>query len=148
SGVGPIDLFDTAAFKVKFGGQVRNWEPARYLEPKSVRRLDRFAQFAQAAAIQSVKDSGLDFGKEDPLRCGVIVGSGIGGIIEFEVQHKRYLDGGPGRISPFVIPMMIANSASGNISIHFGLMGPNTAVSTACATAGHAITDAFHQIKW
>ncbi len=86
--------------------------------------------------------------KEDPFRCGVMIGSGIGGMNEFEEQHERYLKGGPGRINPFVVPKMIANSASGTISIEFGLQGPNTAVSTACATPAHAIGDAYHAIKW
>src|SRR5205085_10508882 len=93
------------------------------------------------------KDSGLDFSKEDPFRGGVILGSGIGGLNEFEEQHGRYLKDGPGKISPFVIPKMIPNAAAGNISIHFGLRGPNTAISTACASGAHAIADAMHAIQ-
>jgi 3-oxoacyl-[acyl-carrier-protein] synthase II len=148
SGIAPITQFDTAAFKVHFGGEVKDFNPERYLEVKAAKRLDRFAQFAQVSAIAAVKDSGLDFAKENPFRCGVILGSGIGGLNEFEEQHTRYLDGGPGRISPFVIPKMIANSASGNISIQFGLSGPNTVISTACASAAHAVGDALRAIKW
>lgn len=148
SGISLIGLFDTSAHKVKFAGEVKNFEPENILDPRTSRRLDRFAQFALVAAVQAVKDSALDFSKEDPFRCGVIFGSGIGGIIEFEEQHKRFLAGGPGRISPFVIPKMIANSAPGNISIHFGLSGPNTAISTACASAAHAIGDAFNAIRY
>jgi 3-oxoacyl-[acyl-carrier-protein] synthase II len=147
SGIGLIELFDTSAHKVKFAGEVKNFDPEAVLDPKTSRRLDRFAQFALVAAIHAVKDSAVDFSKQDPYRCGVIFGSGIGGISEFEDQHQRYLEGGPGKISPFVIPKMIANSASGNISIHFGLSGPNTAISTACASAAHAIGDAFNAIR-
>jgi 3-oxoacyl-[acyl-carrier-protein] synthase II len=99
------------------------------------------------AAIQAVKDSGLDFSKEDPYRCGTIIGSGIGGLNEWEEQHARFLEGGPSKVSPFVIPKMIANAAPGNVSIHFGLCGPNTAVSTACASAAHALGDALRAIQ-
>jgi 3-oxoacyl-[acyl-carrier-protein] synthase II len=147
SGVGPIELFDTSAFKVHFAGEVKGFRPEDHLDPKSVRRLDRFTQFALVASRAAVKDSGLDFSREDPYRCGVIIGSGIGGLAEFEEQHGRYLKEGPGRISPFVIPKMIVNAAPGNISIEFGLCGPNTAVATACASAANAIEDAFHAIR-
>ena len=138
SGIGRIELIDTSAFKVKFGGEVKNFSPETVLDPKVARRLDRFAQFALVAAVSAVKDSGLDFSREDLYRCGVILGSGIGGLTEFEEQHARFMQGGPGKISPFVIPKMIPNAAPGNVSIHFGLCGPNTAVSTACASAAHA----------
>src|ERR1700733_13653040 len=148
SGVGPIEQFDTSAFKVKFGGEVKNWKPEPKLEAKSARRFDRFTQFAVAAAIDAVADCGLDFSKEDPFRCGTIIGSGIGGLNEFEEQHSRYLKDGPGKISPFTIPKMIANAAAGNVSIHFHLAGPNTAVSTACASAANAVTDALRAIQW
>jgi 3-oxoacyl-[acyl-carrier-protein] synthase II len=148
SGIGRIEQFDTTAFKVHFGGEVKDFHPEAVLEPRAARRLDRFAQFALAAAIAAVKDSGLDLTRLDPDRCGVIVGSGIGGLNEFEEQHARYLKSGPGKISPFVIPKMISNAAAGNISIHFGLMGPNTSVSTACASAAHAIGDALRAVQW
>jgi 3-oxoacyl-[acyl-carrier-protein] synthase II len=148
SGVGPIEQFDTKDFRVHFGGEVKNFHPEDVLEPKAARRLDRFAQFALVAALAAVKDSGLDFGQEDPFRCGVIFGSGIGGLNEFEEQHGRYIHGGPGKISPFVIPKMIANNAAGIISIHFELRGPNTTVATACASAGNAIGDALRAIQW
>jgi 3-oxoacyl-[acyl-carrier-protein] synthase II len=148
SGIGLIEQFDTTAFKVKFGGEVKDFKPETVIDAKASRRLDRFAQFALVAAISAVKDSGIDYGREDPFRCGTIVGSGIGGLNEFEEQHARYLQGGPGKISPFVIPKMIANAAAGNISIHFGLRGPNTAISTACASAGHALGDALRSIQW
>ena len=148
SGIAPITQFDTAAFKVRFAGEVKQFAPDDILGARAARRLDRFAQFALVAAKEAVKDSGLEFGREDPFRCGVIFGSGIGGLAEFEEQHTRYLEGGPGRISAFVIPKMIANSASGNISIEHGLRGPNTTISTACASAAHAIGDAFRSIQY
>jgi 3-oxoacyl-[acyl-carrier-protein] synthase II len=147
SGIGLIEQFDTTHFKVKIGGEVKGFDPEAVLDSKTARRLDRFAQFALVAGGSALQDSGLDLSREDPYRCGVILGSGIGGLNEFEEQHGRYLHGGPGRISPFVIPKMIANAASGNLSIHFGLCGPNTAVSTACASAAHAITDALRAIQ-
>jgi len=148
SGIGLIEQLDTTAFKVKFGGEVKNWDPDRLLDPKAARRLDRFAQFAVVAARSAVKDSGIDFSREDPFRCGVIVGSGIGGLHEFEEQHKRFVEGGPSRISPFVIPKMIGNAAAGNISIELGLAGPNTNVATACASAANSIGDAMRAIQW
>ncbi|MBI1918253.1 MAG: beta-ketoacyl-[acyl-carrier-protein] synthase II, partial [Planctomycetes bacterium] len=147
SGISTIELFDTSAFKVHFAGEVKHFAPDKLLDAKAARRLDRFAQFALVAAKEAIKDSGFEVAREDPFRCGVIFGSGIGGISEFEEQHARYLDKGPGRISPFVIPKMIANSASGTISIEFGLCGPNTTVSTACASAAHAIGDALRAIQ-
>jgi 3-oxoacyl-[acyl-carrier-protein] synthase II len=148
SGVGLIEQFDTAAFKVHFGGEVKNFKPEAYLDAKSVRRLDRYTQFALVGSHLAVKDSGIDFSKEDPYRCGVILGSGIGGLNEFEEQHSRYIHDGPGRISPFTIPKMILNAGPGNISIEFGLCGPNTAVATACASAANAVEDAYHAIRW
>lgn len=148
SGIAPLTAFDTSAFKVHFGGEVKQWAPEKFIEAKAARRLDRFAQFALASAIEAVRDSGLDFSREDPFRCGVIIGSGIGGLTEYEEQHTKYLQGGgPGKISPFVIPKMMPNSAPANVSIHFGLCGVNTAVGTACASAGNAIADAFHAIQ-
>jgi 3-oxoacyl-[acyl-carrier-protein] synthase II len=148
SGIGPIEQLNTSAFKVKFGGEVKGFNAEDLLGAKTARRLDRFAQFALVATMAAVKDSGLDFGLEDPFRAGVIFGSGIGGLNEFEEQHTRYLEGGPNKISPFVIPKMIANNAAGTISIHFGLQGPNTTVATACASAANAIGDAFRAIQW
>jgi 3-oxoacyl-[acyl-carrier-protein] synthase II len=148
SGIGIIEQFDTSAFKVHFGGEVKNFNPEPLVDKKTAHRLDRFAQFALVASHTAVKDSGVDFAKEDVYRCGVIIGSGIGGLNEFEEQHSRYRDHGPGRISPFVIPKMIPNAAAGNVSIEFGLSGPNTAVSTACASAAHAVADAMRAIQW
>jgi 3-oxoacyl-[acyl-carrier-protein] synthase II len=147
SGIGKLDLFDTSAFKVRFGGQVHDFEPEKLIDVRTARRLDRFAQFALVAAIAAVQDSGLDFGREEPYRCGAIIGSGIGGLSEYEEQHTKYMSTGPSRISPFVIPKMMANAAPGNISIYFKLCGPNTAVATACASAANAITDAMRAMQ-
>jgi 3-oxoacyl-[acyl-carrier-protein] synthase II len=149
SGIGPITLFDTAAFKVKFAGEVKGFRPDPVIEPRAVRRLDRFTQFALVAADQAVRDSGLDAAKwADPYRAGCILGSGIGGIAEFEDGVGTLIHKGPDRVSPFVIPKMIANSAAGNISIRYNLRGPNTTVSTACSSAAHAIGDAMRQIAY
>jgi 3-oxoacyl-[acyl-carrier-protein] synthase II len=148
SGIAPITLFDTSAFKVHFAGEVKNWTTEGKLEPKLAKHLDRYSQFALTAANEAIKDSGIDFTKEDPFRCGSMVGSGIGGLYTWEEQHTIHLTRGPSRLSPFTIPKMIANSATGTISIEHGLMGPNTAVATACSTAAHALGDAFHTIKW
>jgi 3-oxoacyl-[acyl-carrier-protein] synthase II len=147
SGIGLMKLFDTSAFKVKIGGSINDFNPEPALDARTARRVDRFTQFALVAAIAAVKDSGLDFAREDPYRCGAIVGSGIGGLTEYETQHTKYLHTGPDKISPFVIPKMMPNSAPGNISIHFGLCGPNTAVATACASAANAVSDAFHALR-
>ena len=147
SGVSLIEQFDTTAFKVHFGGEVKNFVPENHLEGKVAKRLDRFSQFALVAAISAVKDAGIDFSQGDPFRYGVIIGSGIGGLNEFEEQYTRHTQQGPDRISPFVIPKMIANSAAGNVSIHFNLMGHNTVISTACASAAHALGDALHSIR-
>jgi 3-oxoacyl-[acyl-carrier-protein] synthase II len=148
SGIGTIEQFDTSAFRVHFGGEVKNWDPKAYFNSKEARHLDRFAQFALVAALDAVKDGGLDLSREDPYRCGCIIGSGIGGLNEFEEQHGRYIASGPPRISPFVIPKMIPNAAAGNVSIRLGLCGPNTAVSTACASAAHAVSDATRAIQY
>jgi 3-oxoacyl-[acyl-carrier-protein] synthase II len=147
SGIGPITLIDSTAFKVHNAGEVRDFHPEAVINSKEVRRMDRFAQFGMFAALEAVRDSGLDFAKEDPYRCGAIIGSGIGGLTELEEQFAVYLEKGPGRIGPFVVPKMIANAASGHVSIHFGLMGPNAAVATACASAAHAAGDALRAIQ-
>jgi len=148
SGIAPLTLFDTSTFKVHFGGEVKNFQTEPVLTSKDARRMDRFAQFAMVAADEAVKDSGLDMSKEDPFRCGVIIGSGIGGLIEFEDGHSTLMTRGPAKVSPFVIPKMIANAASGNVSIQYGMMGPNTAVSTACASAANATADALRAIQF
>ena len=147
SGVGPLTLFDTTEFKVHFGGQVRDWNPEQLFGAKEARRLDRFAQFALAASDEAVQDAGLAFDRLDPYRCGVFIGSGIGGLHEFEEQHRNLIEKGPSRISPFTIPKLMVNAASGQVSIKYGLKGPTSAVATACASAANAIGDAFRMIQ-
>jgi 3-oxoacyl-[acyl-carrier-protein] synthase II len=147
SGVGPLTLFDTTEFKVRFGGQVPDWDPAARFGVKEARHLDRFAQFALAASIAAVDDAKIDFSQLAADQCGVIVGSGIGGLNEFETQHTTMMQKGPSRISPFTIPKLMVNAASGQISIRWGLQGPCSAVATACASATNAIGDAFKSIQ-
>jgi 3-oxoacyl-[acyl-carrier-protein] synthase II len=148
SGVSPLSQFDTTAFKLHFGGEIPNWAPEDLLGSKEVKRLDRFSQFAMVAAISAVKDSGLDFKQEDSFRCGVVLGSGIGGLNEIEEQHGRLVRSGPDRVSPFTIPKLMVNAASGHVSIEYGLRGVNYAVATACASAANAIGDAFKAIQY
>jgi 3-oxoacyl-[acyl-carrier-protein] synthase II len=147
SGIGPLTLFDTTEFKVKFGGQVCGWDPAARFGVKEARHLDRFAQFAMAGAIAAVEDAGIDFARLPADQCGVMIGSGIGGLNEFETQHTAMMQKGPARISPFTIPKLMVNAASGQVSIRWGLQGPCSAVATACASAANAIGDAFTWIQ-
>ncbi len=147
SGIHALTLFDTAQFKVKFGGDIPNWDPGDVIHPRGLKRIDRFTQFALVAAHQAVRQAGIDFTKEDPFRCGVILGSGIGGLWEIETQIVRLMEKGPDRVSPFVVPKMMLNAAGGNISIEFGLRGPNYTVATACASATNAIGDALFSIQ-
>ena len=146
SGVSTIESFDTSAYPVRFGGEIRSFDVTKYVNQREAKRMDRFSQFAMAAAIQAVDDSGLDFSKEDVSRVGVIVGTGIGGIKEIEEQHIRLLEKGPAKVSPFCVPRLMANAAGGNIAIHYGLRGPNFCVSSACASGNHAIGEAFRTI--
>jgi 3-oxoacyl-[acyl-carrier-protein] synthase II len=149
SGIGPIRRFDPTEFKVTFAGEVQNWDPSEHvsLPAKELRRQDRFVQFAVVAADKAIRQSGIDFGQGDPYRYGVLVGSGIGGLNEIEEQHTTLFDRGPSRVSPFMIPKLMVNAASGNISVTWGLRGPNSAVATACASATNAIGDAFKLIQ-
>jgi 3-oxoacyl-[acyl-carrier-protein] synthase II len=146
SGIGNIESFDTSAYPVHFGGEVKHFDPTKYIDFRESKRMDRFSQFALAAATQAVEESGIDFSKEDPYRMGVIVGTGIGGIKEIEEQHLILLKKGPMRISPFTVPRLMANAAAGNIAIQYGLRGPNFAISSACASSNHAIGEAFCNI--
>jgi len=149
SGISPITLFDVSGYRVQFGGQVA-WdaEQENISNPKEVRRLDRFAQFAMAAAIDAVADAGIDFQKEDPYRCGVAIGSGIGGLNEFEAQHERLLTKGVDKVSPFFIPKLLLNIASGHVSTMFGVKGTNIAAATACASASNSIGSALRAIQY
>ena len=149
SGIGPITLFDVSGYRVQFGGQVP-WDPEQenIASLKDIRRLDRFTQFAMASAIDAVTDSGLDFSKEDAYRCGVVIGSGIGGLSEFETQHERLLSKGIDKVSPFTIPKLLINSASGHVSTMYGIKGPNFSVATACASAANSIGNALRAIQY
>jgi 3-oxoacyl-[acyl-carrier-protein] synthase II len=149
SGVGPLKRFQTTDFKVTFGGEIRDFVPEEHLDlvDKEIRRLDRFVQFAMVASHRAVQSSGIDFNQGDPYRHGTLIGSGIGGLHEIEEQHAKLYERGPSRVSPFMIPKLIVNAASGNVSIRWQLRGPSSAVATACATATNAIGDAFRLIQ-
>ena len=146
SGISTIESFDTGTYPVKFGGEIRNFDVTKYVDQRQSKRMDRFTRFAMAAAKQAVDDSGLDFSKEDVFRAGVIVGTGIGGIKEIEEQHKRLLKKGPNKVSPFCVPRLMSNAASGTIAIRYGVRGPNFCVTSACASGNHAIGEAFSNI--
>jgi 3-oxoacyl-[acyl-carrier-protein] synthase II len=148
SGIHALKAFDTTEHKVKFGGDIYDWTTEGYIDRKEDKRLDRFTQFAMVAGIDAVNDSGLDFTKEDLFRCGVILGSGIGGLNEIETQHERLLTKGPDKVSAFTIPKLMVNAASGHVSIRYGLRGPNYAVATACASATNAMGDAYKAIQY
>jgi 3-oxoacyl-[acyl-carrier-protein] synthase II len=148
SGIGYITRWDASTYPVKFGGECAKFDVTRYgVDVREAKRLDRFSQFGLAAAINAVKDAGIDLAKEDSFRCGVIIGSGIGGIETIEEQHLILTERGVGRVSPFTVPRLMANAASGNVSIQFHINGPNTAVCTACATGSNAIGDAARFIQ-
>jgi 3-oxoacyl-[acyl-carrier-protein] synthase II len=148
NGIDLITHFDTAKFDTKFAAEVKNFKPEDYLDKKAIRRLDPFAQFAVVTADMAMQDSGINLEKVDKDRFGVIYGSGIGGIKTLTEQHFNFFNGfDPHKISPFFIPMMISDIAAGQISIRFGLKGPNYATTSACATSSHAIADAFFLIQ-
>ena len=148
NGIDLITRFDTTKFDTKFAGEVKNFNPEDYLDKKSIRRLDPFAQYALITAIMAVEDSGLDIDGINKDRFGVIYGSGIGGMKTLQEQHFLFFDGkDPHKISPFFVPMMISDIAAGQISIKYGLKGPNYTTTTACATASHAIADSFIMIQ-
>lgn len=147
SGVAPITRVDCSTFKTKFGGEVKDFNPAPVVDTKEARRLDRCSQFAMVASQQAVTDSGIDFAKLDPFRAGCIMGTGIGGLSEFEDGFHTLTTKGASRVSPFTIVKMIANTTAGAVSIRYGIRGPNTTVSTACSSAAHAIGDAMQAIQ-
>ena len=148
SGIRRIRRFDTTGFSSTIGGEVVDWDgiPSEVVDPRDVKRMDRYVHFAVASAIEAVRDSGLDFSKEDVDRCGVIFGTGIGGLQELEDQHKRMMEKGPSRVGPLTVPKLMANAAAGMISILWGLRGPNFAVVTACASAANSIGEAYRII--
>lgn len=147
SGIGTIKTFDSSDLPVHIAGEVKDFDPLLYMEPKEVKKMDKFIHFGLAASTMAVEDSGLVINEANAQRVGVIIGSGIGGLPAIEHYHKTYLEKGYRRITPFFIPMLIINLASGQVSIKFGAKGPNTAVATACATGSHAIGDAFRIIQ-
>jgi len=147
SGVGPITTFDPAAFTSRICAEVKDFDPKAVLPPKESKRMERFTQLAVAAAQEAFKDSGLDMSKEDPYDVGVLIGSGIGSLEIVEKTHSLYLEKGPDKFSPFMIPLLIINMAAGWVSILLGLKGPNLAVVTACATGTHAIGEAYRLIQ-
>ncbi len=148
SGIHELRLFDTTDHKVKFAGDIYDWDPVDYVPAKELKRIDRFTQFAMVAGIDAVQHSGLEFDREDVFRCGVILGSGIGGLQEIETQVERLLHKGPDRVSALTIPKLMLNAAGGNLSIKYGIRGPNYTVATACASATNAIGDALKAIQY
>jgi len=147
SGVGPITKFDTEGYPTRIAGEVRNFDPLNFVDKKDARRLDPYLQYAVASSVLAVQDAALDTGRVDSTRLGVLIGSGIGGITTLLESHRNLLEKGPDRVSPFFIPMLIVNMASGLVSIRFGAKGPNSSVVTACATGNHAIGDSFKIIQ-
>ena len=147
SGISTVTRFDTAGFPTKIAGEVKEFDPNDYMDKKEARRMDRFAQFAVAAAALSLKDAGIDLSNEDLDRVGVIMGTGIGGTETFEEQHCHFLEKGPGRLSPLFIPMMIGNMGAGQISIQFNLQGPNMTIVNACASSANAVGEAFKLLQ-
>lgn len=148
NGVGAITRFDASAHSTSFGAEVKDFSVEGILDVRESRRMDLYTQYAMVAAHEAMQDSGLDLEKIDPDMAGVVVGSGIGGLMSFEVEHEKYMNKGARRVSPYFVPQMISDIAAGQISIRYGLKGPNYATVSACATASHAIGDAARLIKY
>jgi 3-oxoacyl-[acyl-carrier-protein] synthase II len=147
SGVGPITRFDPKRLDSRIAAEVKNFDPLKVIERKELKKLDLFIQYALAAGVEAVEDAKIDFSQVDPTRAGALVGSGIGGILTVLEWHRVILEKGPSRVSPFFIPSLIVNMASGQLSLRYKLKGPNSSVVTACATGNHAIGDAFKIIQ-
>lgn len=147
SGIGPITRFDASGYACRIAGEVKNFDPADHLEKKEIKKMDTFIQYAVAASQEAVDDAGLTVTPETAERVGVYIGAGIGGLPAIEQYHKVLQDKGPGRVSPFFIPMVIVNLASGQVAIRFGAKGPNSCAVTACATGNHCIGDAYRIIQ-
>jgi 3-oxoacyl-[acyl-carrier-protein] synthase II len=147
NGIGPITQFDATAFACRIAGEVKNFDPLRYVEKKDVKKMGRFIQFAMAAAEFAVKSASLQVSDQDAENVGVYIGSGIGGFEVIEREHKILLEKGPSRLSPFFIPSCIVNLASGYVSIRYNAQGPNSATATACTTSAHSIGDSFRLIQ-
>ena len=148
SGIGPLTRFDSNGFETKIAGEVKGFYPEKYIEKKEIKKMDLFIQYALAAAGEAIEDAKLKITPDNCERIGVIVGTGLGGLPSLERYHQILLEKGPSRVSPFFIPMLIANLASGHIAIQFGAKGPNTCIVTACATGAHCIGDAFRAIVY
>jgi len=147
SGIGPITRFDASDFATRFAGEVEGFDPTRWIAKREVKRTDRFGQYAIAAAKEAVADSGLDLAAEDATRSGCIIGSGVGGLATIEEQYARYQAKGPGKISAFLVPKMMANAASGLAAIALGLKGPNHAAVSACASGADSLGDALRLVQ-
>jgi 3-oxoacyl-[acyl-carrier-protein] synthase II len=147
SGVGPITRFDPKRLDCRIAAEVKGFDPLKVIEKKELKKLDLFIQYAIAAGVEAVESAKIDFSQVDPTRAGALVGSGIGGILSILEWHKVLLEKGPSRVSPFFVPSLIVNMASGQLSIRYKLKGPNSSVVTACATGNHAIGDAFRIIQ-
>lgn len=147
NGISTLTKFDSSSIDTKVASELKEFDPTLYMEKKDAKRMDPFVQYAMAASYLAMQDSGIDPAKEDPFRVGVLIGSGIGGIQTLEDQKKTLMVKGANRVSPFFVPMMIANMASGQVAIRYGFCGYNECVTTACATANNAIGDAFHVIR-
>jgi 3-oxoacyl-[acyl-carrier-protein] synthase II len=147
SGVDRVTLFDAKDYTCQIGAEVRGWDPAQHMDPKEVRRNDRYTHFGFCAAKQAISDAKLDMNQEDADRVGVIIGSGIGGMLTIEAQHKVLLERGPRKVSPFMIPSLISNMCAGLVAIELGARGPNFCVVSACATATHAIGESLRTIR-
>ena len=148
TGFGPITYFDTADYRCKLAAEVKDFDPAQYMDKKSARRMEQFCQFAVAAAGQAISDAGLTMEQEDPYMVGCSVGSGIGSLQAMEREYDRLKEKGPGRVGPMLVPLMISNMAAGNVSIAYGLKGKSLNVVTACATGTHSIGEAFRTIQY
>ena len=149
SGIAPITRFDVSAFPVRFGGAVRDFDVSQYMPPKEARRMDEFMHYGVAAGVQAVTESGLDFSRADPTRCGAVCGAGIGGLGTIEAEYGEYLKANnPRKISPFFVPATIINMIAGHLSIRYGLQGPNLGVVTACTTSTHAIGLGMRTIQY
>jgi 3-oxoacyl-[acyl-carrier-protein] synthase II len=147
SGIKPITHFDVSAFSTQFGGPIYGFEITDYVSKKEAKKMDYFVHYGVAAGIQAIEDSGLDFDQENTDRIGVLVGSGIGGVTGIENSYQAFLDGGPRKISPFFVPASIINMVSGNLSIKYGLKGPNYSIVSACSTGAHSIGEAAMMIR-
>ena len=148
SGIGPLTHFDASQYDSRIAGEVKEFAPHPSISSKELRRMEKFVQFGVTAAKDAMEDSGIDVSKEDPYRIGVLVGSGIGSLRIIEEEHKVILEKGPSRVTPFLIPMLIVNMASGHISIMTGVKGPNLCITTACASGSHAIGEAMRIIQY